>query len=165
MIWIESIRLTADFFSFIGESQCDEATCNNGGTCSDEGDSFKCMCAPGWEGATCNIGEPLTTWLSIFVNWPLNQFLKLSPSLHSEEQQLPAEPLRERSHVCRDRWQLHLCLQRRLGGAHLQPEYGKTSCSTSLLLPVLTPVYLLFPTLTYWCLRFSSQLYTPWIAP
>uniref|UniRef100_A0A674EYA6 Delta-like protein n=1 Tax=Salmo trutta TaxID=8032 RepID=A0A674EYA6_SALTR len=38
-----------------GESQCDEATCNNGGTCYDEGDTFKCMCAAGWEGATCNI--------------------------------------------------------------------------------------------------------------
>lgn len=37
------------------------------------------MCAPGWKGATCNIGEPLTTWLSSFVNWPLNQFLKLFP--------------------------------------------------------------------------------------
>ena len=40
-----------------GESQCDEATCNNGGTCLDEGDNFTCKCAPGWEGATCNIGE------------------------------------------------------------------------------------------------------------
>lgn len=56
-----SVCLKADFLSFIGESQCDEATCNNGGTCSDEGDSFKCTCASGWEGATCNIGEQLMT--------------------------------------------------------------------------------------------------------
>lgn len=39
-----------------GDSQCDEATCNNGGTCYDEGDAFKCMCPGGWEGTTCNIG-------------------------------------------------------------------------------------------------------------
>lgn len=43
--------------SLPGESQCDEATCNNGGTCYDEGDTFQCKCSPGWEGATCNIGE------------------------------------------------------------------------------------------------------------
>uniref|UniRef100_A0AAR2LV45 Delta-like protein n=1 Tax=Pygocentrus nattereri TaxID=42514 RepID=A0AAR2LV45_PYGNA len=39
------------------ESQCDEATCNNGGTCHDEGDTFTCRCSPGWEGATCNIAK------------------------------------------------------------------------------------------------------------
>ncbi|GLD67734.1 protein jagged-1a-like protein [Lates japonicus] len=39
------------------ESQCDEETCNNGGTCYDEGDAFKCLCAAGWEGATCNIAK------------------------------------------------------------------------------------------------------------
>lgn len=40
-----------------GDSQCDEATCNNGGTCYDEGDAFKCLCPGGWEGTTCNIGS------------------------------------------------------------------------------------------------------------
>lgn len=44
-------------FLFPGESQCDEATCKNGGTCNDEGDAFTCMCAADWEGTTCNIGE------------------------------------------------------------------------------------------------------------
>uniref|UniRef100_A0A7N6B2V0 Delta-like protein n=1 Tax=Anabas testudineus TaxID=64144 RepID=A0A7N6B2V0_ANATE len=39
------------------ESQCDEATCNNGGTCYDEGNTFQCKCSPGWEGATCNIAK------------------------------------------------------------------------------------------------------------
>lgn len=42
-----------------GDSQCDEATCNNGGTCYDEVDTFKCMCPGGWEGTTCNIGNLL----------------------------------------------------------------------------------------------------------
>lgn len=54
-----------------GDSQCDEATCNNGGTCHDEGDTFKCRCSPGWEGATCNIGQfgwcPFT--FSLFRIW------------------------------------------------------------------------------------------------
>lgn len=44
-----------------GESQCDEATCNNGGTCHDEGNTFQCKCSPGWEGTTCNIGESHST--------------------------------------------------------------------------------------------------------
>uniref|UniRef100_A0AAQ5ZD77 Delta-like protein n=1 Tax=Amphiprion ocellaris TaxID=80972 RepID=A0AAQ5ZD77_AMPOC len=40
-----------------GESQCDEATCNNGGTCYDEGDTFKCVCVAGWEGSSCSIAK------------------------------------------------------------------------------------------------------------
>lgn len=40
-----------------GESQCDESTCKNGGTCYDHGDAFQCLCAAGWEGATCNVGQ------------------------------------------------------------------------------------------------------------
>lgn len=48
----------------VGDSQCDEATCNNGGTCYDEGDVFKCMCPAGWDGATCNIGTNL--WVLAF---------------------------------------------------------------------------------------------------
>uniref|UniRef100_A0A3P9JJ03 Delta-like protein n=1 Tax=Oryzias latipes TaxID=8090 RepID=A0A3P9JJ03_ORYLA len=39
------------------ESQCDDVTCNNGGTCYDEGDAFKCLCPAGWEGSTCNIAK------------------------------------------------------------------------------------------------------------
>lgn len=40
-----------------GESQCDAATCSNGGTCYDHGDSFLCSCPPGWGGSTCNTGQ------------------------------------------------------------------------------------------------------------
>lgn len=43
-----------------GESQCDETTCSNGGTCYDHGDAFRCACPPGWGGNTCNTGEVLT---------------------------------------------------------------------------------------------------------
>lgn len=50
---------------FAGESQCDEATCNNGGTCHDEGDAFQCKCSPGWEGTTCNIGEQQALQLGV----------------------------------------------------------------------------------------------------
>lgn len=45
--------------SWPGESQCDETTCSNGGTCYDHGDSFRCSCPPGWGGNTCNTGEAL----------------------------------------------------------------------------------------------------------
>src|SRR4029434_9112648 len=39
-----------------GESQCDANTCSNGGTCYDNGDTFRCACPPGWGGSTCNTG-------------------------------------------------------------------------------------------------------------
>ncbi|KAI4877768.1 hypothetical protein NFI96_021892 [Prochilodus magdalenae] len=37
-----------------GDSQCDPTTCANGGTCHDHGDSFRCVCPPGWSGSTCS---------------------------------------------------------------------------------------------------------------
>lgn len=40
-----------------GLSQCDAATCSNGGTCYDHGDSFRCSCPPGWGGSACNTGQ------------------------------------------------------------------------------------------------------------
>ena len=123
-----------------GDSQCDEATCNNGGTCYDEGDAFKCMCPGGWEGTTCNIGmfrphgcsarraseclgppsracvlsvarslEPQGAWSCLLLS-------------HSPEQQLPAQPLPQWGHLRGQRRVLHVCLQGRLGGAHLHTE-------------------------------------------
>ena len=123
-----------------GDSQCDEATCNNGGTCYDEGDAFKCMCPGGWEGTTCNIGtfcpcgcgacraseslgplsgacvlslarslEPQGAWSCLLLS-------------RSPEQQLPAQPLPQRGYL-RGQWRvLHVCLQGRLGRAHLHTE-------------------------------------------
>lgn len=43
----------------LGEYQCDANTCSNGGTCYDDGDTFRCSCPPEWKGSTCNIGECL----------------------------------------------------------------------------------------------------------
>lgn len=40
-----------------GESQCDSMTCLNSGTCLDHGDSYLCVCPPGFGGSTCNSGE------------------------------------------------------------------------------------------------------------
>lgn len=40
-----------------GESQCDSMTCLNGGSCFDHGDSYRCVCPPGFRGSTCNSGE------------------------------------------------------------------------------------------------------------
>lgn len=158
-IYSRCIRLMADFF--IGESQCDEATCNNGGTCSDEGDSFKCMCAPGWEGATCNIGELLMTWRSISVSWALNPsvIMKVYHRLQQRTAAACRTPVRTEPRVS---WRVTASpvSAKKAGKGSPAARVRQTSCSTSLLLPVLTPVYLLFPTLTYRCLRFSSKLYT-----
>lgn len=41
----------------IGEYQCDANTCSNGGTCYDDGDTFRCSCPPEWIGSTCNTGK------------------------------------------------------------------------------------------------------------
>ena len=41
------------FFSDIQE--CSENPCKNGATCVDDVNNFKCSCAPGWEGPTCEI--------------------------------------------------------------------------------------------------------------
>ncbi|TSV02075.1 Protein jagged-1 [Bagarius yarrelli] len=37
-----------------GESQCDSTTCLNTGTCVDHGESYRCVCPPGFGGSTCN---------------------------------------------------------------------------------------------------------------
>ena len=120
-----------------GDSQCDEATCNNGGTCYDEGDAFKCMCPGGWEGTTCNIGmfRPCSCGgrRASECLGPLSGacVLSLARSLEpqgawsclllscSPEQQLPAQPLPQRGYLCGQWRVLHVCLQGRLGGAHL----------------------------------------------
>lgn len=43
----------------VGEYQCDANTCSNGGTCYDDGDTFRCSCPPEWIGSTCNTGKLL----------------------------------------------------------------------------------------------------------
>ena len=35
---------------------CNETTCQNGGTCVDGVDGFTCVCRAGWTGVTCEIG-------------------------------------------------------------------------------------------------------------
>lgn len=52
-------------FFLLGERQCDETTCSNGGTCDDHGDTFRCACPPGWGGKTCNTGEAETEYVKV----------------------------------------------------------------------------------------------------
>ena len=40
--------------STCGVNDCDPNPCLNGGTCTDQGSSFYCVCAQGWSGSTCN---------------------------------------------------------------------------------------------------------------
>lgn len=127
-LWLVKTRkLSFVLFCFpaAGESQCDETTCNNGGTCYDEGDSFKCMCASGWEGTSCNIGT-VTYFLtsSLASSWKATSGNKLTCVIVcSEEQQLSSQPVRERRHLCRQWRPIHLRVQGRMGRTHLQPEY------------------------------------------
>ncbi len=96
-------------FLFPGESQCDEATCNNGGTCYDEGDAFKCLCAAGWEGATCNIGQYGDVFV-VFLCLHVSVMANGRVCVFSEEQQLSAESLWERRNLCGGRRLFQLCL-------------------------------------------------------
>lgn len=41
--------------------ECASAPCQNGGTCIDQEDSFKCECPQAWEGNVCQFGK-------LFVN-------------------------------------------------------------------------------------------------
>ena len=36
---------------------CESNPCRNGATCTNEGDGFKCRCAPGFRGRTCDTGK------------------------------------------------------------------------------------------------------------
>ena len=36
-------------------NMCRSSPCLNGGTCSNSPDSFECMCAPGFNGSTCEL--------------------------------------------------------------------------------------------------------------
>lgn len=47
------------FYDILGKYQCDANTCTNGGTCYDDGDTFRCSCPPEWKGSACNIGKCL----------------------------------------------------------------------------------------------------------
>jgi hypothetical protein len=37
--------------------ECASAPCQNGGTCVDLVDSFRCICPSGWEGNSCQFGK------------------------------------------------------------------------------------------------------------
>ena len=47
--------------NFIDVDECLSFPCKNGGSCYDNVGSYSCICAPGWEGPTCEIGK--TGWL------------------------------------------------------------------------------------------------------
>ena len=40
-------------FFFLDINDCESAPCLNGGTCLDEVNQYRCICAEGWEGPTC----------------------------------------------------------------------------------------------------------------
>lgn len=42
-------------YSITDINDCKVNPCENGGTCVDEVNAFRCICKEGWEGALCNI--------------------------------------------------------------------------------------------------------------
>ena len=55
---------------FVAIAQC-SGGCQNGGTCTSPG---VCICAPGWTGTNCGVGETITN--ALFINlsvWQLNE--------------------------------------------------------------------------------------------
>lgn len=105
-----------------GDSHCDAATCQNGGTCYDEGDYFKCACTSGWKGATCNIGW----YCSVCFVWTVFVSLPTLFCVCSCERQLWIQSLSKRGHLCVRRKYLRLHLQGRMGGRHLQHQWVNT---------------------------------------
>ena len=59
-------------------NECEGTPCLNGGSCTDEVNSFKCTCADGYEGITCETGTvSLSAYVLIFLmyklwNWSFN---------------------------------------------------------------------------------------------
>lgn len=46
------------FLSISDVNDCQSAPCLNGGTCIDKVRQYQCICAAGWDGATCQNSEP-----------------------------------------------------------------------------------------------------------
>jgi jagged-like protein len=46
-----------DSFFVLDVDECASAPCQNGGTCVDLVDSFRCICPSGWEGNACQFGK------------------------------------------------------------------------------------------------------------
>lgn len=47
---------------FVDVDECASAPCQNGGTCVDEEDSFRCECPLAWEGNICQFGKLYITF-------------------------------------------------------------------------------------------------------
>ena len=43
--------------SFVEINECESTPCTNGGSCVDEVNRFKCKCASGYVGTTCDTGS------------------------------------------------------------------------------------------------------------
>ena len=48
------VRQNRYYVFVVDINECDSYPCLNGGTCSDDVNSFSCVCAPGITGLTCN---------------------------------------------------------------------------------------------------------------
>lgn len=55
---VKLIIKISQLISFVADvDECASAPCQNGGTCVDLVDSFRCICPSGWEGNACQFGK------------------------------------------------------------------------------------------------------------
>ena len=57
---ISTTKLLQHSLSFLDIDDCAPSPCQNGGTCIDEVNGYKCDCASGYEGDKCEIGNSLS---------------------------------------------------------------------------------------------------------
>lgn len=69
-------------FSISDVNDCHSAPCLNGGTCIDKVRQFQCICAAGWDGATCQNSEPPSSTFFLFLPFLLLSFLFLLVQPH-----------------------------------------------------------------------------------
>jgi hypothetical protein len=56
--YLTNLDLTFYINFFISDvDECLSFPCKNGGSCYDNVGSYSCICPPGWEGPTCEIGK------------------------------------------------------------------------------------------------------------
>ena len=54
---LQNWKRSQTFTSSLDIDDCDANQCENGGTCQDEINAYSCVCAPGYTGNNCEIGN------------------------------------------------------------------------------------------------------------
>ena len=58
-------------------NECDSNPCANSGTCTDGDHLFTCTCAPGFMGATCDVGKIIFSFTNYIVSSSHGNYISL----------------------------------------------------------------------------------------